>query len=208
MAQKNSRIIFSLLLILSVPLSIIPLFAVPITNAQTTTAASTPAVCTNPSSSDIAQACADYAAENQVLAKLQSQLTAQKSKSGSLQKNVNVLVSQITATQSKISGEIGTINTLSLQIGQKQKAIGDLNSQLGRENASMSELVTRTDDLDQKGAAYVLLSATSISNFYQDFDDFFSIKQELYATLTYVKQIKTSTQTQEQQLQNQQCIAQ
>jgi membrane-bound lytic murein transglycosylase B len=204
MAQKNSRIIFSLLLILSVPLSIIPLFAVPITNAQTTTAASTPAVCTNPSSSDIAQACADYAAENQVLAKLQSQLTAQKSKSGSLQKNVNVLVSQITATQSKISGEIGTINTLSLQIGQKQKAIGDLNSQLGRENASMSELVTRTDDLDQKGAAYVLLSATSISNFYQDFDDFFSIKQELYATLTYVKQIKTSTQTQEQQLQNQQ----
>jgi len=53
----------------------------------------------------------------------------------------------------------------------------------------------------------VLLSADSVSDFYQDLDDFFSIKQSLYSTLTYVKQIKSSTETQEQQLQDQQSQA-
>jgi membrane-bound lytic murein transglycosylase B len=200
--KKTAKNIFALLLTLLIPLTFVPLFAAPV-DAQT----ATPAVCTNPSSADIAQACADYAAENKVLAQLQSQLASQKAKSGSLQQNVNKLVSQITSTQSKISGEISTINTLSLEITQKQKAVGDLNSQLDRENASLAQLITRTDELDQKGAVYVLLSASSISDFYQDLDDFFSIKQSLYSTLNYVKQIKSTTETQEQQLQDKQSQA-
>jgi len=130
-SKKTPKHILGLVLIL--------LFSIaPIVDAQT--ASATPAVCTNPSSADIAQACADYAAENKVLAQLQTQLTQQKNKSGSLQKNVNALVSQITNTQSKISGEINTINSLSLQITQKQRAVGDLNAQLDRENASMAQL--------------------------------------------------------------------
>ncbi len=169
--------------------------------------AATPAVCTNPSNSDIAQACADYASENQVLANLQAQLAAQKNKSGSLQKNVSSLVSQISATQSKISGEISTINSLSLEIGQKQKAITDLNTELDQQHASMAQLLVKTDEIDQEGAEYVLLSADSISNFYQDLDDFFSIKQSLYASLNTVKQIKNTTETQEQELQDKQSQA-
>lgn len=201
MHKKYARKILSFLLILSLPTTFVPLFtATPIVEAESTT----PAVCNNPSTPEIAQACQDYADENKILAQLQAQLATQKAKSGSLQKNVNGLISQISSTQSKISSEISTINNLSLEIGQKQKAINDLNSQLDREHASMSQLITRTDELDQKGAAYVLLSANSISNFYQDLDDFFSIKQSLYSTLNYVKQIKSTTQTQEQQLQNQQ----
>ena len=208
MSQTFRIKILSILLILLLPATFVPAFAVPVADAQSaTTSNTTPAVCLNPSTPDIAQACTDYAAENKVLAQLQAQLADQKNKSGSLQKNVNALVAQISSTQSKISGEISTINNLSLEIGQKQKAIGDLNSQLDRENASMAQLITRTDEIDQKGAAYVLLSANSISNFYQDLDDFFSIKQSLYSTLNYVKQIKTTTQGQEQQLQNQQSQA-
>jgi len=185
-----------------------PFSMVTTVEAQTAPAtAAAPAVCTNPANSDIAQACADYVAENKILAQLQAQLTSQKAKSGSLQSNVNSLISQISSTQTKISGEISTINSLSLEIGQKQKAITDLNTQLDQENASMAQLITRTDEIDQEGSLYVLLSADSVSDFYQDLDDFFSIKQSLYSTLTYVKQIKSSTETQEQQLQDQQSQA-
>ncbi len=198
--KKISAFFLSLLL----PLTFATSLLLPTdTDAQSTT----PAVCTNPSNSDIAQACADYAAENKVLAQLQSQLAAQKAKSGTLQKNVNALVSQIASTQSKISAEISTINTLSLEIGQKQKAITDLNSELDRQHASMAQLITRTDELDQKGAEYVLLSADSISTFYKDLDDFFSIKQSLYGALTRVKQIRSVTETQEQELQDKQSQA-
>lgn len=194
----KKTIIFFLLLLL--PLTFVPLFTVSTVSADT----AQPAVCANPSSADIAQACADYAAENKVLAQLQAQLATQKAKSGSLQKNVNALVSQISSTQSKISSQISTINSLSLQITQKQKAIGDLNSELDRQHASMSQLITRTDEIDQKGAEYVLLSADSVSSFYKDLDDFFSIKQSLYGALTRVKQIRSATETQEQQLQDKQ----
>ncbi len=192
-----------LLLIALVPIVSLPLFITQTAQAADTT----PAVCTNPSTPDIAQACADYAAENKVLAALQAQLAAQKGKTGTLQKNVNALVSQISSTQSKISSQISTINSLSLQIGQKQKAIGDLNSELDRQHASMSQLITRTDEIDQKGAEYVLLSADSVSDFYKDLDDFFSIKQSLYGALTRVKQIRSATETQEQQLQDKQSQA-
>jgi membrane-bound lytic murein transglycosylase B len=205
MPNKKARKILTFFLILLLPVTFVPLFTVLPVQAQTT--AATPAVCTNPSTPDIAQACADYAAENKILAQLQAQLSQQKAKSGSLQKNVNALISQIGATQGKISGEISTINTLSLEINQKQVAINDLNTQLNQENASMAQLITRSDEIDQKGALYVLLSANSISNFYQDLDDFFSIKQSLYSTLTYVKQIKSTTQGQEQQLQDKQSQA-
>lgn len=197
---KKAIILF---LIVLIPITSVPLF---ITNTADA-AEATPAVCANPSTADIAQACADYAAESKVLAGLQAQLAAQKNKSGSLQKNVNALVSQITATQSKIAKEIGNINSLSLQIGQKQKAIGQLNSELERQHASMAQLITRTDEIDQKGAEYVLLSANSVSDFYKDLDDFFSIKESLYGALTRVKQIRSATQTQEQELQDKQAQA-
>ncbi|MEO5645950.1 MAG: lytic murein transglycosylase [Candidatus Paceibacterota bacterium] len=197
---KKLTILFLALLL---PVTFVPLFTITSVDAQS----AQPAVCNNPTNADIVQACADYAAENKVLAQLQAQLASQKAKSGSLQKNVNTLVSQITSTQSKISGEISTINSLSLQIGQKQKAIGDLNSELDRQHASMSQLITRTDEIDQKGAEYVMLSADSVSSFYKDLDDFFSIKQSLYGALTRVKQIRSATETQEQQLQDKQSQA-
>lgn len=170
----------------------------------TTVHAQTPAVCVAPATEVIKQACAEYAIESATLAKLQAQLNTQKSKSGVLQKDVNALVSQITKTQSKISGQISTISRLSQEIGKKEEAIDSLESELNRERASMTQLVKRTNELDQKGAAYVLLSAESISGFYQDLDDFLSIKSSLYDSLNHVKRIKSLTEDQREDLKDKQ----
>lgn len=164
--------------------------------AQTTQ----PEVCKNPTSEDIRQACADYAVETAKLKELQSQLNAQKQKSGSLQQNVNALISQITATQTKIKDKITAISVLSTQIGQKTKAITELGSELNREHESMRQLIKKTNEIDQKGATYVLFSADSVSDFYKDLDDFLSIKESLYASLDKVKHIKAATETQKADL--------
>ena len=193
--QRRLGIFITLLLVLVV-------FPVRISQAQTQ-----PAVCNNPSSEDIAQACRDYADETAKLKALQDQLAAQKSKSGALQKNVNGLIAQITSTQNKIKDKISQIGTLSKQITEKQKAINSLSAELDRQRDSMQQLVKRTNELDQKGATYVLLSAQSITNFYQDLDDFLSVKQSLYATLNKVKQIKSSTEDQKSQLEDKQAQA-
>jgi len=163
-----------------------------------------PAVCANPTSEDIAQACRDYAVETARLKELQTQLTKQKAKSGTLQSSVNVIIGQINSTQTKIRDKINTIGTLSKQIGEKSKAITDLSAELEREHDSMAQLVKRTNELDQKGAAYVLFSKNSVTDFYQDLDDFMSIKQSLYASLGKIKQIKSLTEDQKEDLQNKQ----
>lgn len=166
-----------------------------------------PAVCANPSSPEIAQACKDFATESATLAKLQAQLNAQKTKSGGLQKNVNALVSQITTAQNKIKGQINTISTLSQEINKKMKAIDDLENELDREHASMQQLLKRTNEIDQKGSTYVVLSSGSVSEFYKDLDDFYSIKQSLASSMNRVKQIKSTTENQKQQLQDKQSQA-
>lgn len=185
---------FTFILILSIILSGGALFA------PTSAFAQTPAVCAAPATEEIKQACADYAVESAALAKLQAQLNVQKGKSGVLQKDVNALVSQITKAQSKISSQISTISRLSQEIGKKEEAIDSLESELDRERASMTQLVKRTNELDQKGAAYVLLSAESITGFYQDLDDFLSIKSSLYDSLNHVKRIKSMTEEEREDL--------
>lgn len=169
--------------------------------------AQTPAVCVNPTSPDIAQACKDFAEESVKLKELQAQLAAQKSKSGALQGNVNQLINQINSTQNKIKGQINTISSLSSQIGEKQKAINALTAELDRQHDSMRQLVKRTNELDQKGAIYVMLSSKSVTDFYQDLDDFLSIKQSLYASLHKVKEIKSVTEGQKVDLQDKQSRA-
>lgn len=169
--------------------------------------AQTPEVCKGPSTPEIEQACKDYATETAKLKQLQTQLSQQKAKTGSLQKNVNLLISQINATQSKIKNQISTISRLSVEITQKQKAINELSNELDRQHDSMEQLIKRTNELDQKGAAYVLLSAQSVTDFYQDLDSFISVKQSLYSTLNKVKQIKSQTEDQKEQLQDKQAQA-
>lgn len=170
-------------------------------------AQTTPAVCNNPSSAEIEQACKEYAVEAKKLADLNAQLAAQKQKTGALQTNVNSLISKINATQSKIKGQITAIGNLSLQIGQKSKAINELEQELAREHASLQQLLKRTNEIDQKGTAYVLLSSESVTDFYHDLDSFLSIKRSLYASVNKVKEIKSQTEDQKEQLQDKQAQA-
>jgi septal ring factor EnvC (AmiA/AmiB activator) len=103
--------IFILILAIALPMGALETGSMSfVAEAQTSTQ---PAVCANPTSDDIAQACKDFADESATLAKLQAQLAAQKAKSGSLQKGVNAIISQITATQAKIRAKITSIGQLS-----------------------------------------------------------------------------------------------
>jgi membrane-bound lytic murein transglycosylase B len=166
-----------------------------------------PAVCINPTSEEIAQACKDYASETAKLKELQAQLNAQKQQSGALQSNVSALISKINTTQAKIKSQINTIGNLSMQIGQKTKAIKELEQELSREHASLEQLLKRTNEIDQRGSVYVVLSSESVSDFYQDLDSFLSIKRSLYASVNKVRQIKGETEDQKEDLQDKQALA-
>lgn len=145
---------------------------------------------------------AELRALEQEIKEKEAILKGQQQKTGTLKKDVALLTSQIETAKLKIRAKTIAINKLGQEITQKSKAINDLESEIIRERSSMAQLIKHTNELDQKGATYVLLSADSVSDFYQDLDDFLSVKQSLYASVNKIKQIKSLTEDQKEQLES------
>lgn len=129
-------------------------------------------------------------------------LKTQQQQTGTLKKDVSLLTNQIQTAKLKIQAKTIAINKIGQEITQKSKTIVDLESEMIREKNSLAQLVKRTNELDQKGAAYVLLSSDSVSGFYEDLDDFLSIKRSLYASVNKIKQVKNLTEDQKEQLES------
>lgn len=145
---------------------------------------------------------AELKALEQEIKEKEAILKSQQQQTGTLKKDVSLLTSQIQTAKLKIQAKTIAINKLGKEITEKSKTIIDLESELNREKSSLTQLVKRTNELDQKGAAYVLLSANSVSDFYQDLDDFLSIKRSLYASVNKIKQVKSLTENQKEQLES------
>ncbi len=111
-----------------------------------------------------------------------------------------MLTSQINTARLKIQAKTIAINRIGQEINQKAKTITDLESEIDREKNSLTQLVKRTNEIDQKGPAYLLLSSDSVSDFYKDLDDFLSIKRSLYASVNKIKQVKSLNENQKEQL--------
>lgn len=163
-----------------------------------------PAVCINPSTDDIRQNCDQLQALNDEISQFQGQLKNQQTQTGTIKKDVSLLTTQIATAKLKIQQKTLTINNLSHEITAKAGAIVDLQKEIGREHDSLAQLVKRTNEIDQKGATYVVLSAQSVTDFYQDLDDFLAVKQSLYASVNKIKEIKSATETQKESLEDKQ----
>lgn len=147
---------------------------------------------------------AELTKERELLRQQEALLAQQKRQTGTLQSDVRFLTNQIAATQTKIRLKTIEIQNLSKEITQKNKAITDLASELERERRSLVQLVKKTNELDQKGTAYVLLSSESVSDFYEDLDNFYTIKGALNTSVTKIKQIRSLTETEKEGLEDRQ----
>ncbi|MEK7228369.1 MAG: hypothetical protein AAB681_03385 [Patescibacteria group bacterium] len=154
------------------------------------------------SAEERAQLEAELRALEQEIKEKEAILKGQQQKTGTLKKDVALLTSQIETAKLKIRAKTIAINKLGQEIIQKSEAINDLESEINRERNSIAQLIKYTNELDQKGVAYVLLSADSVSDFYQDLDDFTSVKRSLYASVNKIKQVKSLTEDQKEQLES------
>lgn len=180
--------IFILILSIVLPMSGTSFFTSPV-SAQVVTSAE-----------ERARLEAELRALEQEIKEKEAILKDQQKQTGTLKKDVQLLTSQIEAARLKIRAKTIAINNISQEITQKSKAITDLQSEINREKNSLTQLVKKTYEIDQKGTAYVLLSSDSVSEFYEDLDDFLAIKQSLHASVNKIKEIKSATETQKEQL--------
>ncbi len=147
---------------------------------------------------------AELKALEKEIAEKEAILRDQQQQTGTIQKDVKLLTSQIEAAKSKIKSKQLTIQKINGEISQKTRAINDLSSELDRERASLEQLVKKTQEIDEKGALYVMLSSDTISEFYEDLDDFLSIKRSLQTSVNRIKTIRSNTEDQKEELQDKQ----
>ena len=86
------------------------------------------------------------------------------------------------------------------EIIEKSKTINVLNLKIGDIKESLSQLIRKDREIDEKSFMSILLSQDSISDTYSDIDAFSSIKKEIKKSVDEIKGVKTETETEKTQL--------
>ncbi len=128
------------------------------------------------------------------LARLLDLQKQQQKKTGTLSGDVNYLTSQINALKTKIKARSLVIAQLKVNIAEKVSTINSLSEKIEREHESLAQLIRNTNEFDAKTIMHLVLSDNSLSNFYNDFESYASIKQAVKASADRIRGIKTETE--------------
>jgi membrane-bound lytic murein transglycosylase B len=160
---------------------------------------------TDNSSPDQKQACQNEL--NQLLAQvaeLEGQLADQKKQTGTITGDINYLTSQINALKAKIKARTLAIANLKVSINQKTSVILSLQQKIDREKESLAQLLRNTNEFDNEDLVNLILSDSSLSQFYSDVESYSTINQAVKKSVDTILGIKSETEVQKADLQKQQ----
>ncbi len=113
-----------------------------------------------------------------------------------LNNEVAKLKSQIDKSKLNIKAKTLQINQISGQISSKSQEINTLENKLGNQRQSLSQLIRKTNELDDTNMVHLILSGKDLSDFYSDVDSLSAIKKSLRSTVLEVKDTKEVTEEQ------------
>lgn len=114
-------------------------------------------------------------------------LSGQKNKSASLQREVETLRAEINKARAKIKARDLEIKNISGEITQKEKTIVTLTTTMSERREALGELIRQTNEFDQTGFIYSLLSDDTISEFYGSVDLLATVKGKIKGEVEYIK---------------------
>lgn len=122
----------------------------------------------------------------------------------SLERDIALLDAEINQAQLGIEARAAVISSLEEQIIEKQEVIEILTERLGKQHASLAVLLRQTQSLDDYSLVEVLLGNKRFSEFFNEADQFRTVKESLNESLELLKQIRSDTQLQKDSLENKQ----
>lgn len=138
------------------------------------------------------------------LADLLEKQKIQQKNSGTLQGDVAYLNSQIKALQTKVKARALAIAQLKVAIKEKVATIGKLSEKIEKQHASIAQLLRNTNDFDNESFVHLILSDSTLSDFYSDLESYASIKQAVKVSVDQLRGIKSETETEKQDLEKKQ----
>lgn len=119
----------------------------------------------------------------------------------SFERDVAILEAQIEKAKLSIRARDIAISKLNQDIGGKEVVIGNLNQKLQREKQSLSQLLRKTNEIDNISLVEIVLGTKNLSDFFEDIDSFDSIKTALNKSFREIEGTKNNTESQKEALQ-------
>ncbi len=145
------------------------------------------------------------------LAKIEVEISQQQvildAKSGerqSLERDVAVLDVQINKAQLAIRQRNLTISQITSDVKDREQAIRELDAKIGREKDSLSQLLRKTNEIDNLSFTEMILGSNDLSDLFVDIDSFEVVKISLSKSFELIAAAKASIQGQKKVLQEEQ----
>lgn len=141
--------------------------------------------------------------DQQILA--QQKLVEQKqAERQSLERDIGLLEAEIKKSQLGIQARSIAIRELNDQIGDKEKVVSVLDERSGRQKQYISDLLRKTQQIDDNSLVELILTNSSFTEFFADFEDYRTINDSLRESLMVLAEIRADTLDQKRSLEEKQ----
>ena len=143
------------------------------------------------------------------LAKLESQIEGYQNiiegkqrEATTFERDIAIMDAQIAKAKLEIKARDLSIAELAGGIEDRSRIINDLVEKLDQEKASLAELLRRVNELDSTSLIEIVMGYNKLSDFFADSDNFESIQQAIQDSFNEIKQTKSNTETEKQDMEN------
>ena len=143
---------------------------------------------------------AEYDKLQTEMAALEKQKEGQKGQSASIDRDISILKTKIKKSQLDIQAKNLLIKKLGGEIVAKDKKIDILNNRIDNIRESLSQLIRKDREMDDKSILALILSKNTISDAYGDINAFASVKKGINDQVNEIRGVKTLTEEEKQKL--------
>jgi len=137
-------------------------------------------------------------------AEVQKTLNIQKSKTATIQGDINVLSNQIYGAELDIRKKNIEISRLKDIISLKQNTVEELDNKMEKSKSILAELIRRSNEMDSVSVPEIVLSTKNLTDFFVDIDSVATLGQQLEELFYQIQDLRGETEIEKEQLKTQQ----
>ncbi len=138
------------------------------------------------------------------IVKQQELLDGKQVERQSLERDVSILDTQIRKAQLGIQARNIEVQRLGSQIAEKQIVVNELTDRSRKQRESLAQLIRKTNEIDNYSLVEIVLGTSTLSGFFEDFENYQFIKSSLQDSLHDLADIKSLTLEQKLSLEEKQ----
>ncbi len=127
-------------------------------------------------------------------------LTNTQNQTASLKRDILILDTKIKTAQLNIKAKNLTIESLGKDINKKQEKINSLEERIDRGKETLAQIMRKTSEVDSTNLPEFLLARQNLTSFLSDLDNFESIQESLKVTFEQIRDDKSETEAEKDQL--------